>query len=300
MEYGHTTDLEGIDFTLPPDHSSNIVFLSSLADLSTFGKLTNLRLHIGCAKWGIKEWVGPLYPKGTKESEYLTEYGKRFNSVELNTTGYRFGSARIMKEWADQTPDGFTFSPKFPQSITQFKLLGDVQDLTERFVESISGFGEKLGRPFLLLPERFTPARMDKVDAFFEKIPKDFPVSFELRHPDFYNEENKSRLAEILRKHNTPWIISDTAGERDVIHMVLTSDTVFIRFSGCDTPEVDKKRMDDWVDRIKLWREQGIREVYWYAHNIPEEKTPIYAAYFLKGVNEKLSLNLKVPEVPEL
>jgi uncharacterized protein YecE (DUF72 family) len=140
---------------------------------------------------------------------------------------------------------------------------------------------------------------MDKIDAFFDKIPKDFPVSFELRHPDFYKEENKLKVAEILRKHNTPWIITDTAGVRDIIHQVITSDTVFIRFSGCDNPDVDKKRMNDWVDRISQWWGQGVREVYWYAHNIPEEKTPMYAAYFIKRVNEKLGLSLAVPEVPQ-
>jgi uncharacterized protein YecE (DUF72 family) len=295
MEYGHTTDITGIDFTLPPDHATNASFLQTLNI-----EHGTLNIRVGCAKWGIKEWVGPLYPKGTKESQYLEEYGKRFNSVELNTTGYRFGSARVMKEWADKTPEGFTFSPKFPQSITQFKLLGDVQELTERFVESINGFEDKLGMPFLLLPERFTLARIDKIEAFFEKIPQGFPVAFELRHPEFYSEENKIRVAEILRKHNSPWIISDTAGERGVIHQVITSETVFIRFSGCDTPDVDKQRLNDWVARIMQWHALGIRNVYWYAHNIPEEKTPIYAAYFLKELNAKMGLSLAVPEVPLL
>lgn len=294
MEYGHTTDIDQIDFSLPADHPSNQGFLQTLE------KGGDLKLYVGCAKWGIKEWVGVLYPDGTKDSDYLPEYAKRFNSVELNTTGYRFGSARRMGEWANQTPDGFTFSPKFPQIITQFKLLGDVREQTERFVESISGFGDKLGMPFLLLPERFKPERIEKVAAFFEKIPKGFPVSFEFRHPEFYQAENIARLAEILRAHRAPWIITDSAGERDVIHQVLTSDTVFIRFSGCDNADIDKKRMETWVDRIKVWHGQGIRTVYWYAHNIPEAKTPVYAAHFLNTVNKKLGLGLAVPDVPEI
>lgn len=301
MEYGHTTDISGINFAIPPDHPSNISFLQTLnvqhGTLNVNIQHSTFNIKSGCAKWGIKEWVGPLYPKGTKESEYLKEYGKRFNSVELNTTGYRFGSARIMKEWADQTPDGFTFCPKFPQTITQFKLLGDVGDLTARFVESIQGFEEKLGVPFLLLPERFTLARIDKIESFFEKIPQGFPVAFELRHPDFYTEENKLKVADILRKHNAPWVITDTAGERQVLHTVLTSSTAFIRFSGCDNTEVDQCRINDWVDRLASWREQGLREVYWYAHNIPEVKTPMYAAYFLKRINEKMGMSLRVPEV---
>jgi uncharacterized protein YecE (DUF72 family) len=292
MEYGHTTDIAGIDFTLPDDHPSNAAFLSTLRGEGDF------RIYTGCAKWGIKEWVGTLYPDGTKSDDYLTEYGQRFNSVELNTTGYRFGSAKRMGEWADQTPAGFTFSPKFPQIITQFKLLGDVQEQTERFVESISGFGDKLGMPFLLLPERFKPERIDKVAAFFEKIPKGFPVAFELRHPEFYSaQENIAKLAEILRAHRAPWIITDSAGERGVIHQVLTSDTVFIRFSGCDNADVDKERMNGWVDRISAWRNAGVRTVYWYAHNIPEVKTPIYAAYFNQQANQKLGIKLLVPKV---
>jgi uncharacterized protein YecE (DUF72 family) len=292
MEYGHTTDIDHIDFSLPEDHPSNGEFLASLHKSSDF------QVYIGCAKWGIKEWVGTLYPEGTNSSDYLREYGKRFNSVELNTTGYRFGSAKRMGEWADQTPEGFTFSPKFPQIITQFKLLGDVHEQTERFVESINGFGDKLGMPFLLLPERFKPERSDKVAAFFDKIPNGFPVAFEFRHPDFYsNEENKLRLAEILREHNAPWIITDSAGERDVVHQVVTSDTVFIRFSGCDNPEVDKKRMDSWVEKIGEWKEKGVSTVYWYAHNIPEVKTPMYAAYFGNKVVQKLGIELVLPEI---
>lgn len=294
MEYGHTTDISNVDFTLPQDDSSNATYLNTLPSSQA-----DIRFHIGCAKWGIKEWVGPLYPKGTKENQYLEEYGKHFNSVELNTTGYRFGSARQMKEWADKTPDGFSFSPKFPQPITQFKLLGDVQEATDRFVESLSGFGTKLGRPFLLMPDRFTPARMDKLESFFEKIPPGFPVSFELRHPEFYSESGKQRVTEILRKHHTPWIITDSAGERGVIHMVITSPTVFIRFSGCDHPETDKRRMNSWVDRLLQWKELGVKEVYWYAHNIPEEKTPLYAAYFIRQLNLQLKMNIHAPDVPE-
>lgn len=285
MEYGHTTDIDHIDFTLPPDHASNDASLPIV--LSTFQKLTKLStplrtrsVHIGCAKWGIKEWVGPLYPSGTKESDYLREYAQRFNSVELNTTGYRFGSARRMAEWAAQTPEGFTFSPKWPQSITQFKLLGNVQDEVLRFVESISGFGERLGMSFLLLPERFKPERIDKVEAFFEIIPEGFPVAFEFRHPDFYAEENLMRLAETLRRYNAPWIITDTAGMRNVIHQVVTSDTVFIRFSGCNNMKIDQRRMREWAQRIGEWQSQGVRNVYWYAHNIPEVKTPEYANFF--------------------
>jgi len=295
MEYGHTTEIDGIDFTLPEDHASNGPFLSTLESGKDFN------VFVGCAKWGIKEWVGLLYPEATKDGDFLQEYGKRYNSVELNTTGYRFGSAKRMGEWADQTPDGFRFSPKFPQIITQFKLLGDVQEQTERFVESISGFGDKLGMPFLLLPERFKPERMDKVESFFDKIPKGFPVAFEFRHPAFYTSaENTIQLAEILRKHHAPWIITDSAGQRDVIHQVLTSDTVFIRFSGCDNPDVDKPRMESWVLRIAQWREQGIRNVYWYAHNIPEVKTPQYAAYFIEKLNSGIGSDIAVPQVSAL
>jgi hypothetical protein len=85
MEFGRVPDheLPTIDFTLPPDPAFTIETLQA-AD-----KSKPLQVHVGCAKWGRKEWVGKIYPPKTKDANFLDEYVKHFNCIELNATFYQ-------------------------------------------------------------------------------------------------------------------------------------------------------------------------------------------------------------------
>jgi len=82
MKFGHvdTAELELLDLTLPPDHEDNALLLNNTSNSS------NPLVYVGCAKWNRKEWIGSIYPEGTKSKDFLTECVKHFNSVELNTT----------------------------------------------------------------------------------------------------------------------------------------------------------------------------------------------------------------------
>ncbi|MCB0129930.1 MAG: DUF72 domain-containing protein, partial [Caldilineaceae bacterium] len=119
MNFGHVTspEIEEIDFSLPPDHR-----------LSWFSgkKVKDPKIYIGCGKWGIPEWVGPLYPEGTKEKDYLSHYVQRFNSIELNGTFYRL-SRKSLETWAKEASgQNFVYCPKWSQRISHFKRLEDV------------------------------------------------------------------------------------------------------------------------------------------------------------------------------
>ena len=49
----------------------------------------NLRqFYIGCAIWSYKDWVGDLFPPGSKSGELLGLYSRRLTTVEGNTTFY--------------------------------------------------------------------------------------------------------------------------------------------------------------------------------------------------------------------
>ena len=75
MDFGkiEEKDLKTIDFKLPPDPSENIEVFKK-------GK-GKTKFYIGCAKWGRKDWIGKLYPKGTKEKDFLHYYATQFNSI---------------------------------------------------------------------------------------------------------------------------------------------------------------------------------------------------------------------------
>ena len=98
MEFGRVTpeELFKVDFTLPPDPELTIKTLKASE--------TNkpLQVHVGCAKWGRKEWLGKIYPPKTKEVNFLDEYVKHFDCIELNATFYNvYGPDQILK-WKEK------------------------------------------------------------------------------------------------------------------------------------------------------------------------------------------------------
>ena len=103
------------------------------------------KIHVGTMGWSYPFWVGNFYPNGTKSAEYLTEYSKHFDTVEIDNTFYRIPNEISLDRWKKQTPDGFLFSAKFPQIITHRKMLKDCEKETEFFIKSVSTLQNKLG-----------------------------------------------------------------------------------------------------------------------------------------------------------
>jgi hypothetical protein len=46
------------------------------------------RFYLGCAVWGYKDWVGELFPPGSRQAGFLSLYSRRLTTVEGNTTFY--------------------------------------------------------------------------------------------------------------------------------------------------------------------------------------------------------------------
>jgi uncharacterized protein YecE (DUF72 family) len=293
MKFGHleTSELDQLDLSLPEDHKDTTLFLGNLSnDQQT-------HVHIGCAKWNIKEWVGLIYPEKTKSADFLTEYVKLFNSVELNTTFYSWKRDTV-DQWLSKTEGEFTFCPKFSRTISHFKRLKNVEDLTDYYLANCLRLGQHMGCAFLQMPDNFTPKKFEDLRSYLESIPNDFPLCVELRHTDWFNDLTVAdEVFDLLRSCNKSMVITDTAGRRDVIHQRITSDTVFIRFNGYDLHSTDYKRMDEWVEKIKSWMEKGIKNVYFFPHQANEKFTPVCCAYMTRELNNKCGLNLKLDPV---
>src|SRR5213593_685386 len=45
-------------------------------------------IHIGTMGWSYPDWVGPFYPAGARPANFLAEYARVFDCVELDTTFY--------------------------------------------------------------------------------------------------------------------------------------------------------------------------------------------------------------------
>ncbi|MEX2594373.1 MAG: DUF72 domain-containing protein [Anditalea sp.] len=288
MKFGRVEHPENIDFTLPEDHPDTA---KTLEDFKESGGA--FEAYVGCAKWNKTDLKG-FYPKGTKDE--LSYYSTQFNSIELNATFYKSPDKKQVATWASKTPDNFCFFPKIPQTVSHFKRLQEARQPIEEFCDAISHFEEKLGMAFLQMPDNFQPKYLDRVQVFAENFPKEIPLAVEMRHTDWFTDpEVFDALYHLLRENNMAHIIVDTAGRRDMLHMRLSSDTAFIRYVGANAP-TDYSRLNDWIEKIAVWRAQGLRKLYFFVHQNVEKESPLLSAHFIKELNSRFDLSLKIPE----
>jgi len=288
MKFGSNENIENIDFKLPPDHSKNKEILRSTKRRKT------INLFVGCAKWN-KQDLKNFYPRGTKDE--LAYYSSQFNSIEMNTTFYRMPEKDQITTWYKKVPSGFQFYPKISQNISHFRRLNDVQPLVEEYCDAISNFKEKLGMTFLQMNNNFGYKNYDRLKSFVENFPKAIPLAIELRNTQWFNDEHiASEIYELFEKNRVTNVIVDTAGRRDLLHMRLTTPKVFIRYVGSNDPESDRKRLDDWIERLKTWIGQGLREINFFVHQNIEKESPLLSAYLIERANKEFDLSLKIPQ----
>jgi uncharacterized protein YecE (DUF72 family) len=284
MQFGQVENPGEINFTLPPDHKDTKALLKA-------GKKP-MDVYVGCAKWNKKD-LKNFYPKGTKDE--LEYYSTQFNSIELNATFYGMPTKEQVLTWKSKTPKDFKFFPKITNTVSHFKRLKDVKPVVEEFCNAISAFEEKLGMVFLQLHDNFKPKDFDRLEKFVKEFPKGIPLAVEVRNSDWFTDATIAKqYYELLEKNKVSNIIVDTAGRRDMLHMRLTTPVAFIRYVGANH-ETDYQRLDDWLVRIKLWKEQGLQHLYFFVHQNVEKASPLLSAYFIKKLNKELGMELVVP-----
>jgi uncharacterized protein YecE (DUF72 family) len=293
MEFGRVSEneLNNIDFCLPKEPAFNKHILPGK-------KTTQPKVYVGCAKWGRKEWVGKIYPKGTPEKDFLKLYVNHFNSIELNATGYKTPSLEQVKTWGEKAKEkDFLFCPKLVRFIVPNVNSAGQQENIKLFLESVKGFGKNLGPLFLMLQENFSPTKAKLLFEFLIDFPKSNQLFIELRHPDWFSDSKiLQELINELALQNVGLIITDTAGRRDVAHMNLTIPKAFIRFVGNSLHPTDYKRCDEWVERIEFWLSKGLEELYFFMHMHDEAKSPELVVYLIEQLNKKCNLNLHNPD----
>jgi len=291
MKFGRVDQPGLIDFSLPVDHPD------TERVLHRNNTVKSLKVYVGCAKWNKQDLKG-FYPRGTKDE--LTYYSRQFNSIELNATFYNMPKREQVVTWREKTPAEFRFFPKITQSISHLRRLNDVQLLVDEYCDSISNFEEKLGMVFLQLNDNFGYKNYDRLTHFIGNFPKAIPLAVELRNTDWFN---KSTVAEevyrLFEMHHITNILVDTAGRRDLLHMRLTTPSVFIRYVGANDNVKDRERLDGWTDRLRAWIGLGLRDINFFVHQNIEMESPLLAAYFIEKLNKEFGLELKIPNLQD-
>lgn len=287
MKFGKVDNPGALDLRLPLDHkdTARVLREGSYSDKKP-------KVFIGCPRWSKAELKG-FYPKGTKDE--LSYYSTQFNGIELNAFYYRIFPEKTVQGWYDRSAPDFTFFPKVPQLISQFRRLKNCQNELNDYLVSISHFKEKLGTVFLQMNDNYGPNNFDDFAKFIEGWPKDLPLTAELRHTDWFQDKAvANELYSLLEENGVGNTITDTAGRRDIIHMRLTNPTCFVRFTGANhTSDVD--RLDEWFERLTEWKVQGIEQINFFIHQTIEKDLQMLSARLIQKINNEWGYDMKVP-----
>jgi uncharacterized protein YecE (DUF72 family) len=120
-------------------------------------------IRFGTSSFSSNDWVGSFYPAGTQPADFLKEYAKHFDTVEVDFTYYAIPSVRTVESWAEKVEDGFLIAAKFPRDVVhggadakpdRDKVLqSDAGNaVRDRFLSVMSHLGDHLGTPHPSIP----------------------------------------------------------------------------------------------------------------------------------------------------
>ncbi len=206
---------------------------------------------LGTQGWNYAAWVGPFYPEGTREADYLSVYARAFETVEVDSTFYAVPPEKTVRSWAGRVPDRFTFALKMPREIThERRLVGCAERLAE-FADRIRLLGRKLGPVLIQLGPDFGPGERGALEAFLQLLPRDLRFAVEFRQGGWLGPA----LLELLRPHNVALALTDGpfASRERMIALAAhpTADFGYVRWMGPD------RRIEDF-SRVLVDRQQEI------------------------------------------
>ncbi len=147
-----------------------------------------MAIRIGTSGWSYPSWRPGFYPDTMQPADFLAFYARRFDTVELNSTGYRLPSEDQFSRWATAVPDGFRFSVKLP--LTRL-------DRVAPFLERVLALGDRLG-PVRIVSEA---ARDEGLISFVEgSVPPEFELAWDLRHESWAGIEGIVRVNDASAK----------------------------------------------------------------------------------------------------
>ncbi len=258
MQFGRVPfeDLDSINWEFPTERPFNWKSAGGPLDLK-----------LGATGWSNKEWKGQLYPSTAKDKEFLHHYAQIFDSVELNSSHYRIPPMDWVERWKGMAHKGFKFCPKLHQQISHRGAVSMEKAIVEQYISFLEDLGEFGGPSFLQLPEKYSPEKAEELLKFLQAWPKEFKLTIEFRHPDWFTDNTQAEeVWTFMEENGIGAVITDTAGRRDVLHMRNTAAFLIIRYVGNHPHQSDQTRIANWISKLSDWESRGMNEAYLFLH----------------------------------
>jgi len=210
-----------------------------------------------------------FYPDEFKDKSRLTYYSHLFNSIEINSSFYKLPRKQTVAKWAESVTENFKFTFKLWKEIThQKELVFDKEDIN-RFMEAISGVGDKKGSLLIQFPGKISVDYSDKIYEILENVYrsayiKGWDIQVEFRHPTLYIRE----MYELLAEFNAGVVIHDLPG-KSTPSFENRVNTIYLRFHGPEKNYRGTYTNDillQYAERIKNWLKKE-KTVYVYFNN---------------------------------
>jgi len=232
-----------------------------------------MRVQVGTSGYAYKEWKGTFYPADLKADAYLPFYAGRFGTVEINNTFYRMPTEKVLLQWAEQVPDGFTFVLKASQKITHRKRLKECGEDLQYFLRTANVLGARGGPTLFQLPPNMKKD-LPRLQDFLTLLPNTWRAAFEFRHASWFDDD----VFGLLKAHNAALVAAETSPEESelVVPFVPTADWGYLRLRQV---VYERPALRAWADRIRgaPWTEAFV----FFKHE-DEGTGPRLAAEFLE------------------
>lgn len=243
-----------------------------------------MSIAVGTCGFSYKDWIGPVYPAGTKPADMLARYATLFPIVEIDSTYYGVPAPATVASWLRRTPDGFRFTAKIPGSGTHAPepSLGSVHDDVRLFranMEPLVAAG-RFACALMQFPNSFRPgAAADRHLHALRDTLADIPLVAEFRHRDWQTNETLELLRGLrigLAAVDEPQYRSLPRPSTDA-----TSEIAYVRFHGRNYEQWWKgdnvsrydylyaaEELGPWADRlVDLASHQEVKEVLAFFNN---------------------------------
>ena len=226
----------------------------------------SVKAWIGTSGYSYPAWKGNFYPEKMAAKDMLRFYAGKFPTVEINNTFYRMPKEDVLRGWAEQVPEDFSFVIKASQRITHIQRLKDCGELLSYLFRVTAVLGPRLGPMLFQLPPNLKKD-LPRLQGFLDDVPEPRRMAVEFRHASWFDDE----VFETLRARSVALCVADT-GEEPVAPLVATTDWGYLRLRREEFSDDDLR---DWARRI---REQPWRDAYVFLKHEDEGKGPKMAA----------------------
>jgi uncharacterized protein YecE (DUF72 family) len=242
-----------------------------------------MKWSIGCSGFHYKEWKEVFYPKGLPPTKWFELYSRRFQTVELNVTFYRFPRVPFLENWYRKSPAKFLFAVKVPRLITHFKKFSEAGDLLTDFYSACHiGLKEKLGPILFQLPPDmvFTD---ENLQAIIKSLDYSFLNVVECRHITWWDK----KVFAAFKKYKICFCSISYPGLPDDV--ITTTKNVYYRFHGIPKlyySSYEKAFLEKVTEVIKA---SGASKAFVYFNNTASSGAIENAEYMKKYIGRKKS-----------